>query len=121
MATLINVRLQIAQEISPPLRKLEAGIETVFESSGALMLAIARGRLQAQVPFADGLKAMQQIHNCVGSLIESATEIDELHKTLDGMRRDFNLPPAAVGDYGDKPKIVRELSVLVPAQATQVA
>jgi hypothetical protein len=101
----LNDRLSVGQTIAPPLRALEGDIESAFVNAGRLMTAIGEGRLKAKVPFAVGIKAMEQINLCLGSILDGARSIDGLHNSLDGLRAEFGLPAVALGDYGDKPAI----------------
>jgi hypothetical protein len=101
----LNDRLSVGQNIAPPLRALEGDFESAFANAGRLMTAIGEGRLKAKTPFGVGLKAIEQINLCLGSMVDAAKSIDALHGSLDQLRADFGLPVTAFGDYGDKPSV----------------
>jgi hypothetical protein len=101
----LNDRLSVGQTIAPPLRALEGDFESAFANAGRLMTAIGEGRLKAKTPFGVGLKAIEQINLCLGSMVDAAKSIDALHGSLDQLRADFGLPVTAFGDYGDKPSV----------------
>jgi hypothetical protein len=101
----LNDRLSVGQNIAPPLRALEGDFESAFANAGRLMTAIGEGRLKAKTPFGVGLKAIEHINLCLGSMVDAAKSIDALHGSLDQLRADFGLPVTAFGDYGDKPSV----------------
>ena len=105
MSRLMNDRLEVGQQIAPPLRALEKDIESAFSNAGVLMSAIARGRLTARVPFEVSINAVEQINVFLASAVAGAKSIDALHKSFDVLRADMNLPSVAFGDHGDKPAI----------------
>ncbi len=103
MKHLHNERLDAGRAIATPLHALESSLDTAIGHAGELMTALSAGRKRAKLSAVYGAEAFDALGEAAAGLFAGRARTVALHRTLDGLRADLNLPARAYGDESQKP------------------
>ncbi|MFA5965313.1 MAG: hypothetical protein WC804_14955 [Sphingomonas sp.] len=103
MKHLHNERLNAGRAIATPLHALEASFDSAIGHAGELMVAMSSGRKRAKLSAVYGADAFDALGETAARLFAGRAQTVALHRSLDELRADLNLPARAYGDESHKP------------------
>jgi hypothetical protein len=103
MKHLYNERLMAGRAIATPLHALEATFDTAIIQVGELMIALSNGRKRAKLSAVYGADTFDALAETTARLFAGRAQAVVLHRSLDGVRAELNLPARAYGDESQKP------------------